>query len=87
MDVDDALALIGEERPACWIQYHDGSWAPVWRDGHVGPSFTISQLIQLAADEIAVLDAGLATCVIDVEPLEVVDVETGANLPQSVKDD
>ncbi|MFC9997946.1 hypothetical protein [Nocardia sp. NPDC127526] len=50
MDIDDASALIGEERPAGWIQYHDGSWAPVWPDGQVGPPFTIPELIQLATE-------------------------------------
>ncbi|GAB4587388.1 hypothetical protein Ntsu_52200 [Nocardia sp. IFM 10818] len=47
MDIADALALIGEEQPAGWVQYHDGSWAPVWRNGQLGPSFTISELTQL----------------------------------------
>ncbi|GAB4583424.1 hypothetical protein [Nocardia sp. IFM 10818] len=50
MDIDDASALIGEERPAGWIQYRDGSWAPVWPDGQVGPPFTIPELIQLATE-------------------------------------
>ncbi|NNH70265.1 hypothetical protein HLB23_10385 [Nocardia uniformis] len=85
MDIDDALALIGEERPAWWIQYRDGAWAPVWRDGQVGPSFTISQLIQLATDDIAALDAGLVARVIDGEPLGVVDAESGQTWPQPRK--
>ncbi len=51
MNSDDVRALIGDERPAGWVQYHDGSWAPVWQDGRIGPSLTISQLINLAADD------------------------------------
>ncbi|GAB4583957.1 hypothetical protein [Nocardia sp. IFM 10818] len=56
MDIADALVLIGEERPVGWVQSRDGSWAPVWQDGRIGPSFTISELIDLATDDIAQVD-------------------------------
>ncbi|WP_330179963.1 hypothetical protein OHB26_26530 [Nocardia sp. NBC_01503] len=79
------MALIGDERPTGWIQYRDGSWAPVWRDGRVGPSFRISALVRLAADDISVLDeAGLPDLVIDVEPPEVLDADTGEGWPLSL---
>lgn len=76
MSVDDALALLGEQRPAWWLQYEDGSWAPVWEDGRIGAAFTIPDLLQIARHDLMALEGmGLAVEVIDVEPLSVVDTE------------
>ncbi|MFC9996396.1 hypothetical protein [Nocardia sp. NPDC127526] len=58
MEADDALALIGGERAAGWLQYHDGSWAPVWRDGRIGSPFTFAELIELAVDDVAAFESG-----------------------------
>lgn len=58
MNVDDVLALFGEERPARWLQYHDGSWAPVWQDGWVGEPFTIADLLQVVHDPAALEEPG-----------------------------
>ncbi|MFD7844544.1 hypothetical protein ACFV4K_16600 [Nocardia sp. NPDC059764] len=76
MSIMDVLALLAEERPAGWVGYKDGSWAPLGRDGWVGPAITATDLIEVARHDLAVLEAaGFITEVIDVEPLSVVDTE------------
>ncbi|WP_306359559.1 hypothetical protein [Nocardia sp. CC227C] len=87
MDIDDAVVLIGEDRPGGWVQYHDGSWAPVWRDGLVGPPFTIAELIRLAGADVAMLGGGgVASVVIDVEPVDVLDTENREDWPPFQKE-
>ncbi|MEU1210849.1 hypothetical protein [Nocardia sp. NPDC005825] len=74
MSIMDVLALLAEERAAGWVGYKDGSWAPLCRDGRVGPAITAADLIVVARHDLAVLEAaGFIAAVIDVEPLVVVD--------------
>ncbi|WP_405484689.1 hypothetical protein [Nocardia sp. NBC_00511] len=69
-------ALLNGDRPAGWLQYHDGSWAPVGHDGRVGPAITTDDLLAVAREDLAALEeAGLIAEVIDVDPLEVIDFE------------
>ncbi|WP_459961609.1 hypothetical protein [Nocardia sp. IFM 10818] len=76
MSAEGVAALLNGDRPAGWLQYHDGSWAPVGHDGRVGPPITTDDLLAVARDDLATLEeAGLITQVIDVEPLEVIDFE------------
>ncbi|AYF76942.1 hypothetical protein D7D52_27605 [Nocardia yunnanensis] len=66
------------ERPRAWLQYDDGSWAPVAEDGRVGQSITVEDLLAVARQDLDALEAaGFITEVIDIEPLSVVDVEYG----------
>ncbi|MFE3756535.1 hypothetical protein ACFXO9_19725 [Nocardia tengchongensis] len=51
MDLDQTLALLSIEQPARWLQYRDGSWAPVWESGLVGDSFTAAELHTLIPTE------------------------------------
>ncbi|MRH91576.1 hypothetical protein GFY24_29750 [Nocardia sp. SYP-A9097] len=51
MDLADTLALLSIEQPARWLQYRDGSWAPVWENGRVGTSFTHTELHAIATAE------------------------------------
>ncbi|MFD7847554.1 hypothetical protein ACFV4K_32065 [Nocardia sp. NPDC059764] len=37
-----------EDEPAGWLQYMDGSWARVARDGSIGPSITTDDLLEVA---------------------------------------
>ncbi|BAW09255.1 hypothetical protein [Nocardia seriolae] len=72
------LAILNGERPVAWLQYEDGSWAPVAEDGWVGPSITVEDLLAVARQDLDALEAaGFVTEIIDVEPLSVVDVEYG----------
>ncbi|MFE3988280.1 hypothetical protein ACFXPR_27660 [Nocardia tengchongensis] len=48
MDLEETLALLSIEHPARWLQYRDGSWAPVWENGLIGDSFTAAELRALA---------------------------------------
>ncbi|MEV6139004.1 hypothetical protein AB0L63_23655 [Nocardia sp. NPDC051990] len=76
MSTEGVTALLNGDRPAGWLQYHDGSWAPVGHDGRVGPTITTDDLLAVAREDLAALEeAGLITEVIDVEPLEVIDFE------------
>ncbi|WP_162958594.1 hypothetical protein [Nocardia yunnanensis] len=76
MSAEGTAALPNEGRPAGWLQYDDGSWAPVGYDGRVGPPITAHDLFAVARDDLAALEkTGLITEVIDIEPLEVIDVE------------
>lgn len=76
MSIQDLLAVLNDERPAAWLQYGDGSWAPVAEDGWVGPSITVEDLLTVARQDLNALEAaGFVTDIIDVEPLSAVDVE------------
>lgn len=76
MSVDDVLPLLDEDRPVGWVQYRDGSWAPVASDGWVGPPITAVELLQATHRDLAALEAaGLITTVVDTEPLSVVDTD------------
>ncbi|APA96803.1 hypothetical protein [Nocardia seriolae] len=76
MSAEGVTALLNGDRPAGWLQYHDGSWAPVGYDGKVGTAITADDLLAVAREDLAALEeAGLITEVIDVEPLEVIDFE------------
>ncbi|MFD7848248.1 hypothetical protein ACFV4K_35680 [Nocardia sp. NPDC059764] len=44
VDLEQTLALLSIEQPARWLQYRDGTWAPVWENGLVGDSFTAVEL-------------------------------------------
>ncbi|MFE3196282.1 hypothetical protein ACFXHA_45305 [Nocardia sp. NPDC059240] len=78
MSAEGVLALLSGDRPAGWLQYLDGSWAPVAEDGRVGPPITAEDLIEVAQRDLSELvEAGFITEIIDIEPLEVVDVEYG----------
>ncbi|MGW4123639.1 hypothetical protein [Nocardia sp. NPDC004711] len=78
MSVEGVLALLNGDRPAGWLQYLDGSWAPVGHDGWIGPPITAADLLEVASHDLAALEAaGFIGEVIDVEPLAVVDVEHG----------
>ncbi|MEC3953623.1 hypothetical protein VMT65_11320 [Nocardia sp. CDC153] len=48
MSIEGVLALLNDERPAAWLQYADGSWAPVAEDGWVGPPITAEDLLAVA---------------------------------------
>ncbi|MVU76019.1 hypothetical protein GPX89_02025 [Nocardia sp. ET3-3] len=72
------MAALNDERPRAWLQYEDGSWAPVAEDGWIGPSITVEDLLTVARQDLDALEAaGFLTEIIDVEPLSVVDVEGG----------
>ncbi|AYF76516.1 hypothetical protein D7D52_24880 [Nocardia yunnanensis] len=72
------MAVLNDERPRAWLQYQDGSWAPVAEDGRVGPAITAEDLLAVTQQDLDALEAaGFITEVIDVEPLSVVDVEYG----------
>lgn len=45
MNIEGFLALLGEEPPTGWLQYADGSWCPVGRDGRVGMPITVGELL------------------------------------------
>ncbi|MFE5284427.1 hypothetical protein ACFRAQ_05585 [Nocardia sp. NPDC056611] len=76
MSVDDILPLLDEDRPVGWVQYRDGSWAPVTSDGWVGPPITAVELLQATHRDLAALEAaGLIATVVDTEPLSVVDID------------
>lgn len=57
MSLRTVLATLREERPAHWLQYRDGSWAPVWTDGRVGECVGIPELLGASSDELAILVA------------------------------
>ncbi|MFE3796503.1 hypothetical protein [Nocardia tengchongensis] len=76
MSIETVTALLNGDRPAGWLQYHDGSWAPVGYDGRVGTAITADDLLAVAHEDLAALEeVGLITEVIDVDPLEVIDFE------------
>ncbi|MFE3256663.1 hypothetical protein ACFXPS_28355 [Nocardia sp. NPDC059091] len=78
MSIRGVLAGLNGEQPRAWLQYEDGSWAPVAKDGWVGPSITADDLRAVAQQDLDELEAaGFITEIIDVEPLSVVDVECG----------
>lgn len=80
MSVQEVLAVLNDERPAAWLQYQDGSWAPVAEDGWVGPSITVEDLRAVAEQDPDALEgAGFIIEIVDVEPLSVVDVECGTH--------
>ncbi|MGW2666109.1 hypothetical protein ACWCW7_34580 [Nocardia tengchongensis] len=86
MSAEDVLALLNEDRPAGWLQYQDGSWAPVGQDGWVGPPIKAADLIEVARRDFAALEAaGFVTEIIDIEPLEVVDVEYESGGGQAIR--
>ncbi|GAB2532283.1 hypothetical protein [Nocardia heshunensis] len=79
MSIQGVLAVLNGERPAAWLQYEDGSWAPVAEDGWIGPPITVEDLLTVARHDLDALEAaGFLTEIIDVEPLSVVDIEYGA---------
>lgn len=43
---DDTPAPTGDDQPLGWIQFHDGTWAFLWPDGHIGPPLPILELTQ-----------------------------------------
>ncbi|MBF6060471.1 hypothetical protein IU500_06720 [Nocardia terpenica] len=76
MSTETVTALLNGDQPAGWLQYHDGSWAPVGYDGGVGPAITADDLLAVAHEDLAALvEVELITEVIDVDPLEVIDFE------------
>ncbi|MFE3190653.1 hypothetical protein ACFXHA_16695 [Nocardia sp. NPDC059240] len=46
MSIQGLLAALNDERPRAWLQYEDGSWAPVAEDGWIGPSITVEYSTQ-----------------------------------------
>lgn len=78
MSIRGLLAALNDERPRAWLQYEDGSWAPVAEDGWIGPSITVEDLLTVARQGLDALEAaGFLAEIIDVEPVSVVDVEYG----------
>lgn len=57
MTVEGLLALLGGELPAGWLQYADGSWCPVGRDGRVGMPITVGELLGMRALDVDELEA------------------------------
>ncbi|AYF77151.1 hypothetical protein D7D52_28790 [Nocardia yunnanensis] len=73
--VEEAIALLSEERPVGWVQYPEGGWAPVTEDGRIGETFTAADLTEIAHRDLLELEEAGLICVIDVEPLEITDTE------------
>ncbi|WP_280201411.1 hypothetical protein [Nocardia cyriacigeorgica] len=58
------------DEPQSWVQWSDGSWAPVYADGWTGDPVSLPEVL-----EAAVGPAGLGRPVIDVDPISVTDRE------------
>lgn len=55
MSTESVTALLNGDRPAGWLQYHDGSWAPVGYDGRVGPAITADDLLAVTCQDLDAL--------------------------------
>ncbi|MBF6286909.1 hypothetical protein [Nocardia cyriacigeorgica] len=69
------------DEPQSWVQWSDGTWAPVYADGWTGEPVSLSDVLE-AGMRAAELDgapeqSALGVPVIDVDPVSVVDKETG----------
>ncbi|TLF73237.1 hypothetical protein [Nocardia cyriacigeorgica] len=65
-----------EPEPQSWVQWADGSWAPVYADGWTGDPVRISEILGAAPSS-----GELVGPYIDVDPLSVTDIEsTGSEL-------
>ncbi|WP_280399221.1 hypothetical protein [Nocardia carnea] len=66
MSLRIVLGMLREEQPAHWLQYRDGSWAPVWSDGRVGECIGVPELLGASLEELAVLvEAGLVGAMVE----------------------
>ncbi|MGI5221194.1 hypothetical protein [Nocardia sp. CA-290969] len=66
MSLRIVLGMLREEQPAHWLQYRDGSWAPVWTDGRVGECIAIPELLGASIEELAVLvESGLVGAMVE----------------------
>ncbi|AVH24109.1 hypothetical protein [Nocardia cyriacigeorgica] len=60
----------GEPEPQSWVQWSDGSWAPVYADGWTGEPVRLTDMLGAARSS-----GELAGPYIDVDPLSVTDIE------------
>ncbi|MFI5720819.1 hypothetical protein [Nocardia sp. NPDC051750] len=66
MSLRTVLGMLREEQPAHWLQYRDGSWAPVWTDGRVGECLGIPELLGASSEELALLvESGLVGAMVE----------------------
>ncbi|WP_280479757.1 hypothetical protein [Nocardia cyriacigeorgica] len=60
-----------EPEPQSWVQWSDGSWAPVYADGWTGEPVTLAGILDAATSR-----GELTGPCIDVDPLSVTDIES-----------
>ncbi|MBF6416348.1 hypothetical protein [Nocardia cyriacigeorgica] len=65
-----------EPEPQSWVQWSDGSWAPVYADGWTGDPVRLTDMLGAAP-----LPGELVVPCIDVDPLSVTDIESSASEP------
>ncbi|MBF6162077.1 hypothetical protein IU421_28120 [Nocardia cyriacigeorgica] len=64
-----------EPEPQSWVQWSDGSWAPVYADGWTGDPVRLADMLGAAPS------GELVVPCIDVDPLSVTDIESTAAEP------
>ncbi|MBF6440207.1 hypothetical protein [Nocardia cyriacigeorgica] len=60
-----------EPEPQSWVQWSDGSWAPVYADGWTGEPVRLTEMLGAAPSS-----GELVGPYIDVDPLSVTDTES-----------
>lgn len=72
---------LADDEPQAWVQWDDGTWSPVYADGWTGEPVSLADVLATVTPAATLATAtepdALGVPIIDVEPLEVVDQETG----------
>ncbi|MFE3441652.1 hypothetical protein ACFXNW_01315 [Nocardia sp. NPDC059180] len=65
------------DEPQSWVQWHDGTWAPVYADGWTGDPVSLADVLEASSGSGSLgsepEQGALGVPIIDVDPVSVVD--------------